>query len=51
MKKWAKSVDTSIQVVGSGSTVNSCSSQQIILNILYSTAGWVSDTQNYIIGA
>jgi hypothetical protein len=40
-----------VQVSGTGSSINTCSSQQIVLNVLYSTAGWTVDSQNYIVGA
>ena len=52
MRKWAKSSDNStIQVSGTGPSINTCNSQQIVLNIIYSTGGWTADSQNYIVGA
>ena len=49
--KWASESTSSISVGGTSSTANSCKSQTIIWNILYTEAGWVADKQNYIIGS
>ena len=51
IKKWARGSDSTVAVAGTGPSVNTCQAQQIVINILYSTAGWVVDPQNYIIGA
>ena len=49
--KWAKGSNDTVLVGGTGSAVNTCSTQMIVLNIVYSSAGWQLDLQNYIIGA
>lgn len=40
IQKWAKGSTDSISVSGTGTSTNSCNFQTIVLNILYSSAGW-----------
>jgi hypothetical protein len=40
ISKWAKGSLDTVLVGGTGSTINTCSYQTIIINILYSNGGW-----------
>jgi hypothetical protein len=51
IQKWASGSTSTVSVGGTSSTANSCKSQTLVWNIMYTEAGWVADKQNYIIGS